>query len=144
MTLVQHAKLTAIAALFLLPFWSGMQILLFSIGSIFIDIDHYIFYVFRCRRLSIKGMFEYHEKLFEQKDRIPYAGICIFHTIDFFIIIGILSFYYHIFLYLLIGLLFHFVVDLIYLYRNNYLLGRAYFFIEHFIRKKRHAGYPYF
>jgi len=144
MTLVQHIKLTAVASLILLPYWKGIQILWFAIGSILIDSDHYIYYVLRRKRFGVKEMFEYHEKLFAQKDKIPYAGICIFHTIDFFILIGILSFYFPVFLYILIGLLFHFITDLIFLYKHNYLRGRAFFFIEHLIRKRRDAGYPYF
>jgi len=144
MTLVQHIGLTAVASLIMLPFWNWIQIVWFSIGSILIDVDHYIYYVVRKKRFGIKEMFKYHDSLFAQKDKIPYAGICVFHTIDFFILIGILSFYFPVFLYLLIGLIYHFLVDIIFLYKHNYLYGRAYFFIEHLIRKQRHSGYPYF
>jgi type IV secretory pathway VirB3-like protein len=144
MTLVQHIGLTAVVSLIMLPFWNWIQIVWFSIGSVLIDIDHYIYFVLRRKRFGIREMFKYHDRLFAQKDKIPYAGICIFHTVDFFILIGILSLYYHVFFYLLIGLLFHFLVDFIHLYKNNYLYGRAYFFIEHLIRRRRHSGYPYF
>lgn len=144
MSVTQHIKVTAVASLILLPFWEVMQIIWFSIGSIFIDSDHYIYYVLRRKRFDIKEMFRYHEKLFANRDKVPYAGICIFHTMDFFILIGIISFYSPIFLYILIGLIFHFIADIIHLYKHNYLYGRAFFFIEHLIRRRRHIGYPYF
>ncbi|MBI4690375.1 MAG: hypothetical protein HY754_08940 [Nitrospirae bacterium] len=144
MTLAQHVKLTAVASLILLPFWNGIQLFWFCVGSILIDVDHYIYYVLRRKRFGIKEMFEYHDNLWSQKNKIPYAGICIFHTIDFFILIGILSFFFPFLLYLLIGLIFHFIIDIVFLYKHNYFWGRAFFFIEHLIRKRRHAGYPYF
>ncbi len=144
MTLMQHTKLTGAAALLLLPFWDAMQIFWFAVGSILIDIDHYIFYVMRCRRFDIRGMFRYFNDLQEIQKSIPYAGLCIFHTLDFFVLVGLLAFYHPAFLYLLAGLLFHFAVDLVHLYRCRFIFGRAFFIIEHIIRKRRYAAdYPF-
>ncbi len=107
MTLTQHTKLTGVAALLLFPFWNGTQLFWFAVGSILIDIDHYIFYVLRCRRFDIRGMFRYFDDLQEIQKSIPYAGLCIFHTLDFFVLIGLLALYRPFFFYLLAGLLFH-------------------------------------
>ena len=144
MTLRQHATLTAAASLFLLPFWNWTQLLLFSAGSVLIDVDHYLLYVWRRKRLGIADMFEYHQELFTRRASIPYAGICIFHTVDFFALCLVLALWFPLLWYLLAGLVFHFLLDVLFLLRHDYALGRAYFVLEHYLRKRRHPRYPYF
>ena len=121
MTLKQHSMITAAASIVLIPFWNWMQIAVFAVGSILIDIDHYLFFVLRQKKFGIKAMFDYHDSLFKKKDQIPYAGICVFHTLDFFLLVGILSIFFPILIFLLSGLVFHFLIDLFHLYRHNYL-----------------------
>jgi len=144
MTLKEHCALTGVAAVTLIPFWDAGQIAWFAAGSILIDVDHYILYLQRRRRFDIKGMFRYFDELEAIQQTIPYVGICLFHTVDFFVLVGLLSLGHPVFLYLLAGLLFHFVADLIHLYRCRYLFGRAYCIIEHVVRKRRYgAAYPF-
>jgi hypothetical protein len=143
--LTQHVKYTAILSVVLLPFWNFEQIFLFAIGSIVIDIDHYIFYVLSFKRFDVKGMFEYYEEwLPSVKDKIPYAGICIFHTIEIYLILVISVTYISGILYLVLGLTLHQVLDVIALKRSKCLFTRPYSVIEHFIRVKRckKLGYP--
>jgi len=143
--LTQHVKYTAILSVVLLPFWNFEQIFLFAIGSIVIDIDHYIFYVLSFKRFDVKGMFEYYEEwLPSVKDKIPYAGICIFHTIEIYLILVVSATYISGILYLVVGLTFHQALDVIALKRSKSLFTRPYSVIEHFIRVKRckKLGYP--
>jgi hypothetical protein len=145
MRLSQHVKYTTILSVILLPFWNIEQIFLFAIGSVLIDIDHYIFYILRFKRFDLKGMFEYYEGwLPSVKDKIPYAGICIFHTIEIYLILIVSAAYISGVLYLVVGLAFHQALDLIALKRSNSLFKRSYSIIEHFIRVKRckRLGYP--
>lgn len=134
------------SSLVLWPFLKPVEILAFAAGNIFIDIDHYIYYVQRCKRLDPRGMFAYHEELFSKRRDIPYAGICIFHTVDFFVLVGAIAVFNRMFLFLLAGLLVHFVTDLVTLWRGRYLSGRAFFVIEHIQRARAHKkrGYPYY
>jgi hypothetical protein len=147
MKVSQHVKYTTIAAFILLPFCDFIQIALFFIGSILIDVDHYVFYVLQFKKWDIRGMFDYYERFLpEQIESIPYAGVCIFHTIEVFIILGIASYYYSFLFYLLMGMIFHYILDFIFLYQNKCLFSRAFSIVEHFIRAKKHRsnGYPYY
>lgn len=142
-----HVKITAAASLILLPLLGLKQAALFAAGSVLIDIDHYIYYVQRCGKFGLRGMFRFHDELFLNRGRIPYAGICIFHTVDFFVLTALAAAFVHGDLYFfLFGLLFHFFIDIITLSKHDYVFGRAFFVIEHLIRARRHRkrGYPYY
>ncbi len=146
MNLKQHVKYTFGASIILLLWWDLKQIAWFSLGSIFIDFDHYIFYVLRFKRFDLKGMFQYFDEwLPKNKEKISYGGVCIFHTIEFYVLIGIVSIYLPFMVYVLIGLLFHFALDSIFLYRNKCIFTRAFSIVEHLFRSKKHKwnGYPY-
>ena len=132
MSLGSHLKYTAVASSAMLVFWNWQQILLFAIGSILIDADHYIFYIFKCKKFDIKGMFAYYNMLMREKDRITYLGVLVFHTIEFFIVVGILSLYIPVMVYLLAGLIFHFILDTIFLYKIKCISLRAYSLIQAF------------
>lgn len=142
MKLSQHLAVTGIAAAALLPVWNE-EILLFSVGSVLIDVDHYLLYIRRTGRFDIRGMFRYFEELWKIEKNIPYVGLCLFHTFDFFLAVGVLSLHYPALQPLLAGLLFHFAVDMIDLVRKGVPFIRAYFLLEHLIRRKG-KGYPYY
>ena len=145
MKLVEHVKYTAIVSVVLVFFWNIKHLLLFIIGSILIDTDHYLFYSFQFKRLSIRKMFEYYtEWLPRVKHKIPYGGICIFHTVEIFFLVAIAAIKMHMLVYLLMGMLFHFILDSISLYQNQCLFSRAYSIVEHLIRSKKYEkdGYP--
>lgn len=133
MSLGSHLKYTAVASTIMLVFWDLQQILWFAIGSILIDADHYIFYVFKCKRFDIKGMFTYYDMLTREKDSITYLGIFVFHTVEFFIVAGILSLYIPLMFYLLLGMFFHYILDIMYLYKLKCIKLRAYSLIQGFI-----------
>lgn len=143
MTLNQHLAITGVAAAALLPFWSNAEIAIFCTGSVLIDVDHYLCYIQRTKRYSVSGMFRYFEELWKIEHDIPYYGLCLFHTFDFFFLVAILAFFYPIFIPFLSGLLFHFGVDLFDLFRKKIPFIRAYFLVEHLIRR-RQKGYPFF
>ena len=141
MTLTQHLALTGAAAAALSPVLSGGELVLFAVGGVLIDVDHYLLYIERRRSLSVPGMFRYFRELQPIQSTIPYIGLCIFHTIDFFILLGLLAIWYPCFWYLLAGCLFHFCIDLFDLRRKGILTIRAFFLVEHLIRR-RSKGYP--
>jgi len=143
MTLTQHVALTAVAAAPLSPFLEIEGMVLFAVGSIFIDVDHYLFYVARTGRRDIRGMFRYFAALQPVQRSVPYVGLCLFHTADFFLLVGILAYWYPVLLPLLAGMLFHFIMDVIDLRRKGVPFIRAYFLVEHFMRR-RSEGYPYY
>jgi hypothetical protein len=143
MTLTQHLALTGLAAAGLAPVLEGGEIAVFAVGAVLIDFDHYLLYVQRRRDFSVPGMFRYFEQLQPIQSTIPYVGLCLFHTIDFFLLLALLGHFFPLFHYLLAGCLFHFVIDLFDLWRKKVLFIRAYFLIEHLIRR-RSKGYPWY
>jgi len=142
-TLTQHLALTGLAAAALAPIAGAEEIALFAIGGVLIDADHYLLYIQRRHNLSVTGMFRYFEELQPLQRTIPYVGLCLFHTIDFFLLIGVLAYFYAPARYLLAGCLYHFVIDLFDLRRKGVIFIRPFFLLEHFIRR-RAKGYPWY
>jgi hypothetical protein len=143
MTLTQHLAITGVAAVVLAPVLSAEELALFSVGSVLIDVDHYLLYIQRRKSLSVRGMFRYFAELQPIQSSISYVGLCVFHTVDFFLLLALLSLWYPHLKPLLAGCLFHFVVDLISLRRKGIIFIRAFFLVEHLIRR-RSKGYPYY
>ncbi|MEA3329284.1 MAG: hypothetical protein U9Q06_00895 [Nanoarchaeota archaeon] len=94
-------------------------------SSVLIDVDHYLFYVWLKKDWSLKNSYRWfvikyrkHRKLTRRQriERVKHHGPipCIFHGIETAIILIILSFFHQIFLFILIGILFHQFLDLIY------------------------------
>jgi hypothetical protein len=143
MNLKQHIIATGAASAALLPFTNSAEILMFACGSILIDVDHQIFYYFKTGKCDVSGMFRYfREEVDKHLDSIPYLGICIFHTVEFFLLVALFSYYIPNLRYLLAGLIFHILLDIYDLVRIKAPFIRAYSLVEHFIRK-RQRGYPF-
>ena len=143
MTLTQHLTLTGLAAAALAPIWGVPEIALFSIGGVLIDVDHYFLYIQRRRNLSVSGMFRYFRELQPIERTIPYVGLCLFHTVDFFVLLGVLAYFFPLLSALLAGCLYHFCLDLFDLRRKGIMLIRPFFLVEHLIRR-RSKDYPWY
>ena len=143
MTLKQHLLATAAAVAVITPFASVSEAVCFSAGSILIDVDHYIFYVQRSGRYDVVGMFRYFRDVDRNLVKIPYLGVCIFHTAEFFLLVAILSAFFPACKFLLFGLFFHLLLDIVDLVRLKCPFIRAYSLTEHLIRRKT-PGYPFF
>jgi hypothetical protein len=104
-----------IAFLFNLTFF---QISLVFLSSIFLDLDHYFRYVFLTKRIcpigfwkeSMERMRKWKKISQKEKNRIK-KPIFIFHGIEFLILLIILSLFYEIFLFVVLGMLFHLLLD---------------------------------
>lgn len=143
MTLTQHSVLTGIAAAALAPILQTEEIVCFAIGAVLIDVDHYFLYIQRRRDFSVPGMFRYFEELQPIQRNVPYVGLCLFHTVDCFVALALLSCFFPLLRLLLAGCLFHFLLDLYDLKRKGVLFIRPYFLLEHLIRR-RAKGYPWY
>ena len=108
----------------------GFSIIFLS--SFLIDVDHYLFYVFYKKDCSLRNAYKWFVKLDrkfknfskEKKKKIKYPPL-IFHGFETFIILIILLFFSKIFLYVLIGFLFHEFLDIISLVRGGYSLNHS-------------------
>jgi len=91
------------------------QLLVIFLAAIFIDFDHYLAFVLMKKNLSLKKAYNYYIKLIEKinKGINVKCPLCIFHTIEFLIPFGILS-YFNGFIFLIFcGFIFHLLVDIV-------------------------------
>ncbi len=85
------------------------------LASVLIDTDHYLFYVKRHKNWNLKKAYRWHYNLSKKHKPIMH----IFHTLEFLILILILSFFHNLFFFIFLGLLFHSVFDIIDIFINN-------------------------
>ncbi len=120
--------ISSILAYFMLPITLFQASLIFF-ASFLIDFDHYIWYVYKKRDFSLKRAYFY---LKNKVDKKPH--LMIFHTIEFLALIAILAYFIPIFIFILIGMLFHSILDVINLSYRNSLNSREFSLIRGLVR----------
>lgn len=103
---------------FFFPNIGFVGFLLIVLSTFFIDVDHYLLYVWMKKDISLRNAYNFFVKKHyefvsfskERKKNLKY-GILIFHGIEFWLILGLLSIFSDIFLYILIGIMFHIFLD---------------------------------
>lgn len=113
---------------FLFPI-SIFQGSLIFLASVFIDVDHYFWYVFKKKDWNL---IKTHYFL-KNKGRGT-RKLMIFHTIEFHILFVILGLIWPIFYYILIGMIFHSLIDIINLIYEKRLKSRKFSLIESLIK----------
>ncbi len=97
--------------------FAGLIVLL---SSIFIDLDHVLLYFLKTKNLNPWKFYEW--SMIKRKDwaRVPfekkstfYTPHFIFHGVEFLVLIILLSFLHVFFFWILIGVIFHLVLDFI-------------------------------
>jgi hypothetical protein len=108
---------------FLLPGLNSLNILILFFSSFLIDIDHYLYYVYKKKNLNPykaykwfkKNIRKFHFSLNKEQQKKTYVGIYLFHGIESLIILFLLGNYFSfLFFFVLIGFIFHLSIDLIY------------------------------
>ncbi|MAG91621.1 hypothetical protein CMO83_03015 [Candidatus Woesearchaeota archaeon] len=108
-----HLFYALILAAVLYPVF-GWKVILIVIGGVIADSDHYISNVFRFRDLNIVNCYKYFSGMMVKNDFTDAKGILlVFHTVEFLLLMVILSFFNEFALIFLIGLLLHYFLDLI-------------------------------
>lgn len=108
-------------------------------GAVLIDVDHYIFYARRTGRYNPREMFTW----FVEADKLctphSYYGVHIFHTAELFLLLALAIPLWPLFSWLLLGMVFHLLLDLYWLYRHPVLSikVRPLSWIEHLVRRRR-------
>lgn len=90
--------------------FTPLQLILILAASILIDTDHWFVYVKRKKDFSIKQAYNFFYSL--RKTKSKHTFLCIFHTIEFFIILGLLSLKSQFFFLVFLGCIFHLVTDI--------------------------------
>ena len=106
MDLRYHFVATTAFALILLPFF-GLKAFLVYLGGFFVDVDHYLYNVAQFKDFSLKKAY-----LFYSNGHKIYTNLLhIFHTIEFWILLAVLGFFYLPFALVFFGLALHMVMD---------------------------------
>ncbi len=103
----------------LFPQISLIGLLIIFLSSVFIDVDHYVYYILKERNLNLVKCYNWYilhlkKTLFlpmkERKNR--YTGFYFFHGIEWIILLFLLGAYVHpFFSFVFVGFLFHWVID---------------------------------
>lgn len=140
MRLKDHLILGGAASVALYPALGNDSALFFT-GSVLIDIDHYLEYLYHngFRDFGIAGMFRYHEALRNSWGRPDFLNFEAFHTLEFVFIVLAASLWLGsaALFALFMGLAFHIISDAAFLLRMGIFRLRANSFIEYLVRKRR-------
>jgi len=102
-----HFIAAAVFSAILSFFWSWWQILLFFTAAFFIDVDHYLYFVWKKKSWSLKKAYIYFINLEKGTFRI-------FHTIEVFAALAVLSaFFPSVFFPMLLGFVLHNLLDMV-------------------------------
>ena len=135
-----HVVAGGVASAALIPVL-GVNSAAFFAASVLIDFDHYLDYIYRNNftDFSVKRMFAFNEFLYEKTNETLFLGLSVMHTVEFLLLVytvaaltGLAAIEA-----ILWGLLFHMVLDLVYLYRQGALFRRALSIVEYVIRWNR-------
>lgn len=95
--------------------WQGL--IVFA-AAVLIDVDHWLLYVKKKKDFSVKRAYKWFYQFYINKTRKVF--LFIFHTIESFIVVIILSIFFPIFLYVLIGMSFHILLDFLQAYDEDF------------------------
>ena len=123
--------------------WYNLAIIFFS--SFLIDFDHYASSVLKEKRnLNLINSLNYHKEQgkiqkAEKDNGIRKKGVLhIFHTLEFHILVlAIGIFFFKPFIFIFIGMLFHSILDLLYLTKEDYIYRRNFILALWIIKKIR-------
>jgi hypothetical protein len=118
------------------PHLGWFNLLLVFLASFLIDFDHYLVAIRHTKSLSLKKAIKYFDVFMrieqeEQRRKIYRRGpLMIFHTIEFHILVALLSLVWQPFFYIFIGMVFHSLLDVYDLLRRERMYRREYFFFN--------------
>ena len=136
----EHTILGIIAAALFYPIF-GINAWMIAATAVLIDVDHYLFYAIKKRDFSYAGAYSWHVEQEIKAKRMARKGIRkrgpfhIFHTIEFHLLLLLLSFRNTIFFYAFAGFVFHSAVDFVDLALTKTIYRREYFFTSWLIRR---------
>lgn len=119
----------------------GIRSLFFFLGSVLIDIDHYVIYLYfsKFKDWNVKKMFQFHSLVRQWLYSHSIYVLLSFHTVEFLLLVLIFAFWFgSVEIYLIFfGLLFHLLLDTLRMYQLKKLEVRALSFVEYWIRKRK-------
>jgi len=127
---------------FLVPTIGVIGVLIIILSSVFIDVDHYIYYIFRKKDISLKKAFHWchaigikYKAMSPKKRKKTFIPIFFLHGIESIIVLFLLTRISELFLFVLIGFIIHLFLDFINFTYHNIRFNR-FSIIYEFIRSK--------
>lgn len=117
-----HFITSGILAVILLGYFGIWSVFIF-IGGFFLDFDHYLYYGFLKKDWNHKNCFKYFD--FYNYDRACIDELHVFHTIEFAVMLIVLSFFFEFAFAVLIGMALHILLDKFDAWRRNLKAGRV-------------------
>jgi hypothetical protein len=118
-----------------------LYLALVFLSSFLIDFDHYVSSGLNCGRWRLTNSFEYYRELEKIELREKKKGIKrrgdfhLFHTVEFHVLVGLLSLVWIGFFYIFIGMFIHSMLDLIDMANRGRIYRREFFFFN-WVREK--------
>lgn len=119
---------------FLVPESNYISLFLIFFASVFIDFDHYLATAVKTKKWSIKHAirqnYEKRKQIMELKknnDLCKKGDFHIFHTIEAHLFIGLIGLIFAPFFFILIGMFFHSILDIIWMVRHDLIHAREFF-----------------
>ena len=112
------ASLVLATITFLVGWATPFQSFLIFFGGFLIDTDHYIWYVYNKKDWSLKKAYQWHYALYIKKEKRKCLHV--FHTVESFLVIILISVFYAVFYYLFAGMAFHLLLDCIQAYQYGF------------------------
>lgn len=113
----------------------SVAVLLVILGSaVLIDFDHYLFYVWRKKDFSLKNAY----KFYMNSKRPGKPGIMIFHTIEFQLLVLLVSFAFPWLIFVQAGMLLHLSLDIYDMILNND--KRVFSFVKYLVFKIKYPN----
>lgn len=126
---------------FLFPSIPLYGLILIFLASFLIDFDHYMAGAIKIHSLNFKKIVNYHkinDKIaFKEREKgiRKKADFHIFHTIEFILLVYVLSFLFKPLFYVLVGMVFHSILDLISLVYHDFMYRREFFLTNWIVRR---------
>ena len=109
-----HVLSSLILAISLFPIFKW-KVIIILISGVLIDIDHYFWYIYKHKRYSLLDCYRYYLIDVPSKNFEDVLGcLIIFHTVEFLLLMVTLSFYFTYAFIFTIGLLLHYILDVIF------------------------------
>lgn len=130
---------------FLFPELNLSNLLIIFFSSFLIDIDHYLYYVYKKKNINpyraykwyVKNIIKFHFFLSKEQQKKAYTGLYLFHGIEILIILFFLGNYISsMFTFIIIGFLFHLFTDLVYEKILNQRIDKISFFYNYITFRK--------
>jgi hypothetical protein len=130
MNLILHAFVSAVLTVMFYPF-IGIWAFLAFLGGFFVDFDHYLWFVYKKNSLSLRRAYKWYKKKEFGK------GIWnIFHTLEFMILLLLLTIIFPLLLPFTVSYYAHMALDFVHLSYSKNLDSRIISIIWQYIKKK--------